>query len=354
MGQLIRFGLLGCGGFGRVHAEVISSLAGAAALTAVADAAPARASAFAADFGCAAGADLRALCARDDVDAIVVCVPPGSHADAAIEAVTAGKDVIVDKPLDISLEAADRLIAAEARTGRTVSVMSQRRFEPSAQWARRAVERGALGTVTFASAITTQWRPQSYYDSAGWRGTKAVDGGGAALNLGVHAMDLLLWLAGEPVRVQAEAACLVHERIDVEDTLAATIRFASGAVGSFTATTAAYPGRPPRVCLYGDQGGIELGEDTVEFAESVAAGAGDLFAAGAVPDARTGAAGGGSGGLAAHRAQYHDFIAAVREQRRPTVTTADGRLAVATIVAMYESARSGRAVEVSTSTATVR
>jgi predicted dehydrogenase len=342
MGQLVRFGLLGCGGFGRVHAEVISSLAGEAALTAVADAAPARASAFAADFGCAASSDLRALCAREDVDAIVVCIPPGLHAGAATQAVTAGKDVIVDKPLDISIEAADRLIAAEARTGRIVSVMSQRRFEPAAQWARQAVESGALGTVTFASAITTQWRPQSYYDSAGWRGTRAVDGGGAALTLGVHALDLLLWLVGEePVRVQAEAACLVHERIEVEDTLAATIRFATGAVGSFTATTGAYPGRPPRVCVYGDQGSIELGDDTVEFAKSTAAQAGDRFAAGVVPDRA------GPGGLAAHRAQYQDFITAVRERRRPAVTTSDGRLALATIAAMYESARSGRAVEVS-------
>jgi UDP-N-acetyl-2-amino-2-deoxyglucuronate dehydrogenase len=230
--------------------------------------------------------------------------------------------------------------------------MSQRRFEPAAQWARRAVESGALGTVTFASAITTQWRPQSYYDSAGWRGTKAVDGGGAALTLGVHALDLLLWLVGEPVRVQAEAACLVHERIDVEDILAATIRFASGAVGSFTATTAAYPGRSPRVCVYGDQGSIELGDDTVEFAESRAAEAGDLFAAGVVPERRSGAGGGGQGdGPAAHRAQYRDFITAVREHRRPAVTTADGRLALATITAMYESARSGQAVEVSRSTA---
>jgi predicted dehydrogenase len=347
MRPLIRFGLLGCGGFGRVHAEVIGSLAGQAALTAVADAAADRASAFAADFGCAASADLGALCARDDVDAIVVCTPPGSHADAAVEAVTAGKHVIVDKPLDISLEAADRLIAAEASTGRIVTVMSQRRFEPAAQWARQAVERGALGTVTFASAITTQWRAQSYYDSAGWRGTKALDGGGAALNLGVHALDMLLWLAGEPVRVQAEAACLAHERIDVEDTLAATIRFATGAVGSFTATTAAYPGRPPRVCVYGDQGSIELGDDTVEFAQSTAAEAGGLFAAGAVPD------GSGPGGQAAHRAQYHDFIAAVREHRRPAVTTADGRRALATITAMYESARCGRAVDVSASPAAV-
>jgi predicted dehydrogenase len=319
MAGQVRFGLLGCGGFGKAHAEVISSLGGEGLLTAVADMVPSRASAFADEFGCAASNDLSALRARDDVDAIVICVPHAAHANAAIEAMTAGKHVIVDKPVDVTLEAADRLIAVEARTGRTVTVMSQRRFEPAVQRARQAIENGALGNITFASAITTQWRPQSYYDSS-WHGTKKVDGGGAALTIGIHALDLLLWLVGAPVRVQAEMACLAHDRIDVEDTLAATIRFASGAVGSFTATTAAYPGRPPLVCVYGDRGSIELGDDIEEL---------------------------GNDSQSAHRAQYRDFIAAIHEHRTPAVSTSDGRLALATVVAMYESARTGRAVVVS-------
>jgi predicted dehydrogenase len=328
---------LGCGGFGRAHAEVISSLAGDAVLSAVTDVDPDRARAFAADFGCTAGADLGTLCARDDIDAVVVCVPHALHADAAVAAMTAGKDVVVDKPIDVTLEAADRVIATEVHTGRVVTVMSQRRFEPAVQWARQAIEHGELGLITFASAITTQWRPQSYYDSGGWRGTKAVNGGGAAIALGIHALDLMLSLVGEPIRVQAEMACLAHERIDVEDALVATIRFASGAVGSFTATTAAYPGRPSRVCVYGDRGSVELGEGTVEFAQPAAP---LRFATMPGPKPGHGDA------QAAHRAQFVDFIAAVRERRAPAVTTRDGRLALATIAAMYASARSGGAVDV--------
>nr|WP_055502236.1 Gfo/Idh/MocA family oxidoreductase [Nonomuraea pusilla] len=314
MTRPLRFGVIGCGSYGGVHAETIASLGPAARLVAVADAAPGRAAAVAARLGCAAEPDLKALCARPDVDAVTVCVPHGRHAETAVAALEAGKHVLVDKPLEIGLEAADRIVAAERRTGRLVGVMSQRRFEPAARAAHARVAGGGLGRLTGGAAHTVTWRDQDYYDATPWRGSAAVEGGGALITLGVHTLDLLLWLLGRPVEVQAQAGCLAHERIEVEDTLVGGIRFASGAIAGVSATTAAFPGLPPRVAVHGDRGTVEIPAD---------------------PDER-----------AAVRAQYLDFAAAVRDGRPPLVGTAAGRLVLATILALYESARTGRAVPV--------
>ncbi|MEU6411993.1 Gfo/Idh/MocA family oxidoreductase [Microbispora sp. NPDC046933] len=310
----MRFGVIGCGSYGSVHAELIASLGPRARLVAVADAVPERAAALAARLGCAASPDAAALCDRPDVDAVTVSVPHGLHAETVVAALEAGKHVLVEKPLEIDLAAADRIIAAERRTGRVVGVMSQRRFEPAALAARARVSGGELGRLTGGAAHTVAWRGQDYYDATPWRGSAKVEGGGALITLGVHALDLLIWLLGRPVEAQAQSGCLAHERIEVEDTLVGSVRFASGAIAGVTATTAACPGLPTRVAVYGDRGSVEIPVD---------------------PDER-----------AAVRAQYRDFTAAVTDGRPPLVGTAAGRRVLATVLALYESARTGRTVPV--------
>jgi len=310
----VRFGVIGCGSYGTVHAGLIASLGPEARLVAVADAVPDRAAAVAARFRCAASPDPAALCARPDVDAVTVSVPHGWHADTAIAALNAGKHVLVEKPLEIDLAAADRLIATERRTGRVVGVMSQRRFEPAARAAQEAVAAGGLGRLTGGFAQTVTWRGQDYYDASPWRGNRAAEGGGALITLGVHTLDLLLCLLGRPLEVQAQAGCLAHERIEVEDALVGSIRFASGAIAGVTATTAAQPGLPPRVVVYGDRGTVEIPADPDEHG--------------------------------AARAQYRDFVTALDTGRPPLVGTGAGRRVLATVLALYESARTGRTVPV--------
>jgi len=302
----LRFALVGAGAIGETHARSITS---SAELAVVVDNSLERARRVTAEFG---GTPMTSLAdAFEHVDAVSVCLPSGAHADAAVLALQAGKHVVVEKPIDVTLAAADRIIAAERQSGRTVAVISQRRFQPESAAAHRAIS--DLGRITSGIAESTFWRPQEYYDSKPWRGTWALDGGGALMNQGIHAVDLLLWLMGEPVEVLARSACLAHDRIEVEDTVAAVVTFASGALGTITATTAANPGQPVRVAVHGDRGSIVIGES------------------GSLDDA--------------HIAQYADFLDAVRDSRPPLVGTADARRALAVVLAVYESARTGKPVE---------
>lgn len=327
----MRFGIVGCGGIGTLHAELIASMPERASLVAVADAVPAAAKTLGERYNVPAGSTVEDLCADPAVEAISVCLPNGQHAAAAVAALQAGKHVVVEKPIDVSLAAADRIITAERGGDRTVAVISQRRFQPAFAAVHAAVVAGRLGRLTYGSVHTPFWRPQEYYDSADWRGTWAGEGGGALINQGSHGLDLLLWLLGEPVAVSAFAATLAHERIEVEDTLTATIRFASGAVGTFAATTAEYPGGTVRLEIGGDAGRAVVEHETLQSLET-RDGAAELPDPDADPSVD-----------AAHAAQYRDFVDAVTAGRRPLIGTADGRLVLAVMLAAYESARNGGA-----------
>lgn len=331
----MRFGIIGAGVIGTIHARLIDSIDGdRAELVAVADTDRDAASRLADVHGCVALPTAADLVARDDVDVVTVCVPSGLHAAAAVAALDAGKHVIVEKPIDITLAAADAIIAAERRSGRTVTVISQRRFQPAFRFLHDLATGGRLGRISVAAAESTFWRSQDYYDSGDWRGTLALDGGGALMNQGIHALDLLTWVMGEPVEVSARSATLAHERIEVEDTLIASVRFAGGALATLTATTSTYPDRPVRLTVAGDEGTCVVAGDQVVYLNTRA---GDDPAEGV-----------GTEGAAAaedidgaHRAQFLDFLAAVRDDRPPLVTTADGRRALALVLASYESGRKG-------------
>jgi predicted dehydrogenase len=332
----MRFALVGAGVIGTVHARLIEALGADAELVAVVDQDLDRARKLAEQYGGRAyptPADAYA----EDVDAVGVCLPSALHAEAAIEALRAGKHVIVEKPVDITLDAADRLIEAQRATGLTASVISQRRFQPPVAQIRTAIDDGTLGRVTSGIAESAFFRPQSYYDGDDWRGTLAIDGGGALMNQGIHALDLLVWMLGRPVRVSAQTGRLAHEGIEVEDLAAATIQFESGAIGLLLASTAAYPGRPVRLTVHGDRGTAILDDDSLAYFSAAEADR---------PEAPglDGPAGWGEVELA-HLAQYRDFIAAVRAGRPPAVTLEAGRRSLATVLAVYESARSGRPVE---------
>ncbi|HET6742784.1 MAG TPA: Gfo/Idh/MocA family oxidoreductase [Kribbella sp.] len=333
----MRFAIIGAGVIGAVHARLIEALGDEAALVAVVDRDLDRAGKLVEQYGGHAYASAAEAYASEQVDAVAICLPSALHADNAIEALQAGKDVIVEKPVDITLAAADRLIEAQRATGRTVTVISQRRFQPPVTQIRTAIDGGALGRVTSGIAESAFFRPQSYYDGDDWRGTLAVDGGGALMNQGIHALDLLVWMLGRPVQVSAQTGRLAHDGIEVEDLAGASILFESGAIGLLLASTAAYPGRPVRLTIHGDQGTAILDDDELAYFSAA-----DAERPGA--PVLDGPADWGATELA-HLAQYRDFLAAVREGREPAVTAAAGRRSLATVLAVYESARTGRPVE---------
>ncbi|TCO36035.1 putative dehydrogenase [Kribbella steppae] len=345
----MKFAVVGAGVIGETHARLITSLPGEAELVAVVDVEADRAAAMSSKYGGEPMTELEKACARPDIDAVSICLPSGLHADAAITALEAGRHVVVEKPIDVTLAAADRLIDVEQRTGLTVAVISQRRFQHAPAFVHQAVAEGRLGRITAGIAESAFWRSQEYYDSGGWRGTVALDGGGALMNQGIHVVDLLLWMLGEPVEVQAYSDLLAHERIDVEDTVAATVRFRSGAIGSIVATTAAYPGRPVRLSVYGDRGSAVIEQDDlVAFDTADGEPADQARSAQPVADGEPAAEASVSRSVAdAHRDQYLDFIAAVRDGRPPSIGTQDARRALEVVLGIYESARTGGPVQLS-------
>jgi predicted dehydrogenase len=331
--------IVGAGMVARYHAQAIAATAGAR-LVATSRADPAKAEAAAAEFGVPCETRIEALLARPDVDAVCICTPSGAHAAQAIAAARAGKHVLVEKPMALTLADADAMIAACREAGVRLGVALQRRTEPAYQAVRRAITEGALGQLVLGLAHIPYHRTQAYYDSAAWRGTWAQDGGGALMNQGIHIADLLVWFMGDAAEVQARAATVAH-RIEVEDDVVATVRFKTGALGSVLATTAAAPGFPHRVEVYGTRGGVQLEAEAVVRWEGEAA---PPIDASLKPGTAAAGAGSSPTGITAtaHARILADFVAAVREGRPPMVPGEEGRRSLALVLAIYEAARTGR------------
>jgi UDP-N-acetyl-2-amino-2-deoxyglucuronate dehydrogenase len=353
----VRFALVGCGNIGRTHAEALTRLAaaGTAELVAVHDVLPERAAAFGADLGVPAlGWD--ALLHDPAVEALTICTPSGTHAALGVAALEAGMHVVVEKPMDADLAQARLLQAAAERTGLTLGVISQHRFDPGTRTAADVLARGGIGRPTLVEVSVPWWRPQSYYDADAWRGTWAGDGGGALINQAIHTVDLMLALAGPVTRVQAVAATRAH-RIEVEDVVCAVLTFADGAIGTLSASTAVGAGMPARLALYGDGGVLVLEGDAVTVdlradgtrGTETAPSADALSVAGAGSRAVAPSPAGQAPVVAAwgraHEEQLADVAAAVRTGRPPLVGAEEGVRALALVDAVYRAACTGVAVD---------
>jgi predicted dehydrogenase len=339
-------GIIGCGVIAPFHAKAIAELPNAR-LVAVADPTPERARTVAAEFGAEAHTDVGELLARQDVDVVSVCVPSGLHAAIGIRVAAAGKHVVMEKPIEVTLEAADRLIAACKSNGVELTVISQHRWDPGVKELKALVDAGRLGRLVLGDAIVKWYRTQQYYDSAGWRGTWDLDGGGALMNQGVHYLDLLQWLMGPVEHVFARCRTSAHERIEVEDIAVAVLGFAGGAVGVLECATAIYPGLSERLEVTGTEGTVivEVGELKVrelkdEKGETTAYG-GKLASAGGRGQ---GASHPADIAYRGHREQLADMLQAIETGRTPFIDGAEARKALEIIIAVYESARTGRDV----------
>ena len=340
------FGIVGTGVIAAMHAAAIATLPGAR-LAAVTDVAAGAAAAFAATRGCAAEPGLDALLARPDVDVVCVCVPSGLHAEVGVRAARAGKHLVVEKPIDVTLAAADRLIEAARTAGVALTVISQHRFDPGLLELKRLLGDGVLGRLVLAEASTKWYRTQAYYDSAAWRGTWAMDGG-SLLNQGIHYVDLLRWCMGPVAEVTALCATQAHQ-VEVEDTALAIVRFGSGAVGTILSSTAAFPGFPQRLEVTGTDGTVIVEDGRIVRrafgTQSGDTGPGDAGPGdGAGPGAIGAAADPAAIEVASHAAQIADLLAAIEEGRAPAVDGQAGRDALEIVCAVYESARTGSPV----------
>jgi UDP-N-acetyl-2-amino-2-deoxyglucuronate dehydrogenase len=336
--ETVGFAILGAGMIADYHHQAIVANADLGAhLVAVGHYNPARFGEISARFGvpCVGQEE---LLADPAVDVVCICTPSGQHAGQAIAAASAGKHVLVEKPMALSLGDADAMIAACDQAGVQLGVTLQRRATPLFQRIHAAIQAGDLGDLTLGVVTMPYYRPQAYYDQADWRGTWALDGGGVLMNQGIHLVDLLVWYMGDPVQVQAHAGTL-HRDIEVEDTLTATLRFADGALATITATTTAAPGFPHRMEIYGTGGAIQVEEESVGRWELV-----DPARATVEPPPIETAASAGAGadprGIAAtgHIVIFRDFIHALRAGRSPQIDGAEGRRSLAAVLAIYEAA----------------
>ena len=334
------FGIVGTGMISHFHAKAIAEIEGAA-VVACCDTVAERAQGFADEYGCKAYTSIDDMLADADVHIVNVCTPSGAHRDLAVAAANAGKHVVVEKPLEITLARCDDIInACEANNVRLCAIFPSR-FSPVNLALKEAVESGRFGRLTIGDTYVKWWRTQEYYDSGGWRGTWGMDGGGAYMNQAIHQVDLLYWLMGDVVEVNGMTDTLAHERIEVEDVGVATLRFASGAIGVIEATTAAWPGLLKKTEIHGTEGTAIIEQDDVlrwEFAKEVDSDASvrDQFKPGSSNTG--GAADPKAISYVGHRDQLQDFVSAIQENREPKVDGTDGRKSVEIILAIYQAA----------------
>jgi UDP-N-acetyl-2-amino-2-deoxyglucuronate dehydrogenase len=346
MTRPLGFALVGCGMIARFHVRALADVPGTK-VTALVTRTPASAEKLIAETGlsrCPIHTDLADALRQPDVDAVIVTTPSGAHLEPAVAAANAKKHVVVEKPLEITHERCERIIQSCDRNGVKLCTIFPSRFGDANMELKKAVEAGRFGKLTLGETTCKWWRSQQYYDEGGWKGTKALDGGGALMNQAIHNVDLLLWIMGPAAQVSGFTSTLAHQRIEVEDTAVACLRFANGALGVIQATTSVHPGYPKTIAVHGDRGSALIEQDDVvkwDFNPETDSDKAvkDRFAS------KVGASGGAADPKAishtGHARQLADFVRAIQTNTQPLVDGREGKRAVQLICAIYESAAKG-------------
>jgi predicted dehydrogenase len=341
------FGIIGCGMISRFHARAIGDVRGTKLIGGY-DRVPELAQKLGESTGCKVYRELDELLADPAIQVVTIATPSGAHMEPAVAAAEAGKHVIVEKPLEITLRRCDRIIDACRKSGVLLSTVFPSRFHGPSLEIKRAIDDGRFGRLSLGDAIVKWYRTQQYYDSGAWRGTWALDGGGALMNQAIHSVDLLTWLMGPVAEVRAQTALLAHQRIEVEDTAMACVRFANGALGMIEASTAVYPGYLKRIEIHGSEGSAVMEEEDIikwDFAKKKPRDA-------AIQRQMAGRQSGGGGaadpaaiGHHGHARQFRNVVEAIQKGTPLAIDGAEGRRSVEIILAIYKSAETGKALE---------
>ena len=345
----IGIGLVGCGMISNFHAKAIADANGAY-LVGATSLNRNRTTEFASKYNCKAYETLEDMLADDAISAVSICTPSGAHLDPAVAAAQAGKHVIVEKPLEITTERCDKIIQACEQAGVRLTVTFQSRFHQSSRLMKSAIEQGRFGTITLGDAYVKWYRSQEYYDSGDWRGTWALDGGGALMNQAIHSVDLLLWLMGPVKQISAMTDTMTHERIEVEDVAVATLRFENGALGVIEATTTAFPGAFKKIEIAGSQGSAVLEEEDItqwQFASELPDDEKIREEMAGKTDSGGGAADPAAINHHGHTLLFEEAVSAINEDRPSILDGHEGRRSVEVICAIYESAKTGKIVTLS-------
>ena len=350
MADKVKFGIIGTGAIAAMHAEALQQ-ANNAELVAVYDQVTERAQAFAEKHGVRAAADFESFLADKEIEAVTIATPTGIHGKVAVPAANAGKHILCEKPLDVTTDKADAIIEACEKNGVILSSVFQTRYVKNVALIKEAIDAGRFGKIVLASTQCKWFRTQEYYDSATWRGTWALDGGGALMNQSIHTIDLLIYLNGDVEEVSAFAGTLSHTGIEVEDNAVAILKFKNGALGTIEGSTSCAPGYPRRVEISGSLGSVVFEDNKITRWQFVNEEPGDEeirknFGVGQVVSA------GGAGDPMAisskgHLVQIEELAEAIRAGKKSVpLSGREGRRSVALICSIYEAARTGKAVKV--------
>ncbi|AGA79336.1 putative dehydrogenase [Echinicola vietnamensis DSM 17526] len=336
--QPIKFGIIGTGAIAQKHASAINELK-STELVAVCSSSPERAKRAEDQFQVKGYDNLEEFMAHPELEVVCICTASGQHMEPAVKAAEAGKHVLVEKPIEVSLERANTMIRVCKAHGVKLGVIFQNRFNEGYLLLKSAVMNGQLGQLLMGNAYVKWFRDREYYESSDWKGTIKGDGGGAFINQGIHTIDLLLDIMGEVSSVFGKVRTALYD-IEGEDTGTALVTFENGALGNITAGTSLFPGYPERLEIYGTAGSVILE-------------AGKIVAwnikgqASKVPHSSQGSSGAGDPmaiGHALHMMQIEDMVMAIREDKGPLVTGETANKSLAVILGIYESSQKGKEI----------
>jgi UDP-N-acetyl-2-amino-2-deoxyglucuronate dehydrogenase len=334
----MKIGILGGGNISNTHARAAAAIPGVE-IVACHGFNRERTRALAEPYGAAVYDTLDTFLDHRPMDIVAIGSPSGRHAEQGIAAAGRGLHVLVEKPLDITTEKADALIAACERAGVKLGVFFQDRLRPAVVEMKRIIDSGELGTPVMIAGRVRWYRPPEYYSGSKWRGTWALDGGGALMNQSIHTVDLVQWMFGPVARVSAAVATRVHQ-IEVEDTAAAVIQFTSGAIGTIEAGTSLYPGYPRRLEVTGSNGTIVLEDDRL-IAVDLRSPSSSAKAAARAEAPPENASSPVVSDASAHQRVIEDFVQAIRTDTTPSCDGREGRRSVELVQAIYAAAAVG-------------
>lgn len=305
-----------------------------------------RAKTFAENYSVPWTCDYDEILKREDVDIVDITTAPWRHADMGIAAAEAGKHVIVEKPMDVSLQKCDELIEACRKNNVKLSVIFQNRYKKSIRRVKEYIDSGGLGRLLYAGGYVKWFRPQEYYDGDDWRGRRETEGGGVIFGQAGHTLDLMLWLFGPAGEVYANITTTpVHKNIDVENLGSVSIKFTNGALGTLEASTSLYPGLPERLDIHGERGTIVIEQGKITMWEVKNAGPDDV-PGDVEEDTGTGARDPMAFPITWHKLQIEDMLRAIEEDREPEINGEEGRRLNEICRFIYESAEKNLPVRI--------
>ena len=342
------FGIVGLGLIAKFHAKAIKAMK-KGKLVACCSRSQAKADIFAKKYNCTGYSSIREFCSHPGLDIVTICTPSGAHLEPSLKIAETNKHLIVEKPLEISLERCDKIIESCEKNKVKLAGIFPSRFHDIAKIIKNTINEGKFGKLVLGDAYVKWYRSQEYYDKGGWHGTWELDGGGALMNQSIHAIDLLQYFMGPVEFVQSFTNIVGHKRIKVEDNAVAIVRFKNEALGVIEGSTSVYPGFLKRIEIHGTKGSAIMEEESLRAWSFVSEKSEDKiikkrFAV------QTETGGGGASDPAAirfhgHQRQFEDMVKALETDSKPLVDGYEARKAVEIILAIYKSAREGKKVK---------